>query len=72
MLLVRVIEYAVIVVDIEVPERLPTANAITVPVEVILLTLPVITVPPPVPEEEEKYRMNVRGPVKVTLPARAG
>ena len=40
--------------DIGVPERLPTANGITAPVEVILLTFAVITVPPPVPDEDTR------------------
>ena len=64
--------YAVRVVEIDVPDRLPTARGTTVPAEVILLTFPVITVPPPVPEEEIRYRTKVTGPVKVTLPAMAG
>ena len=63
---------AVRVVEIDVPDRLPTARATTVPAVVILLMVPVITVPPPVPEEEIRSRTKITGPVKVTLPAIAG
>ena len=53
-LLVMAIVYPVSVDDIGALERLPTANEITEPEDVILFRLPVITVPVPVPEEEEK------------------
>ncbi len=53
-------------------ERLATASGTTVPVGVIWLTVPVITVPVPVLDEAERYRVKVRGPVNVTFPARTG
>ncbi len=70
-MLVKVMVYGEFVVVIGL-ERLPVDSDTSVPVEVILLTPAVITVPGPVLDDEEKYTMNVRGPVKVTFPATAG
>lgn len=52
--------------------RLATARGMTVPVDVTLLTVPVIAVPVPVFPVDTKNRVKVTGPVKFACPAITG